>query len=619
MTARPAGAAEPRPAAGAVIVDLLSLAGVLGALVVANREWIFNGFRWVDTWMYVGFFQHYDFAPMLADNKKIARLPWILLGYIVNKATSPVAAQYILHLGMLAAGAAALYLVLARQFGRCIAFVTAAFYLTYVPGHASGGWDYNNTPSALLYVLTYAALVRLADRIEQPRRPAIVAGVAGALLLHTNLLFILVAPALVLLVAVRIRERLGGPELRRWTRQVLLAALGGGFCLTLLLAIVNAVVGRDFIFFEKLIGRAALMMIEPDREKVWWRPWSDPWWHDSHDLPLNGYHMPLLLLVLLLTAATLLFCALSGAKLGRAARQNIAVFGVSLAIFAILQTIGHPLLQPYYMAFPLLMPTFFAFAGLLDGLFAPVRSLRGLAWNGAASLCAAVVFAGLFITLSANPHAWHLGFLKGYDDLLAIVPLAGSFLVAWLATRLPRQLPAVTVAAVGLLTIAMAFMNGTWPSDPAYREAYSYNLVCTPREAAFRLVMEADRYLFTRVKAGNSVPLVYRSSEIVRLGGCEVPLAEVARPLASMGYDVLMPYWKMEALPRLPDEVVDEAAHRRTMIAVVTRDDAYRDSVLTRLRKREPGWRIEGEMPLGGATTGAKISILSHLPASKPG
>lgn len=624
VTVRTGEGVEPRRSfpygisRNALLTDLLALAALLGILVAANREWIFNAFRWVDTWMYVGFFQHYDFAPMLADNKKIARLPWIILGYIVNQATSPVAAQFILHLGLLAAGAAALYLVVLRQFGRGIAIIVSAFYVTYIPGHANGGWDYNNTPSGPLYVLTYAALLNLTERLDRPLQSAIVLGLAAATLIHTNLLFVLVVPAFVLFIAVNVHDRLSGPALRQWTKQVLRGAIGSGFALTLLFGIVNAIVGRDFIFFERLIGRTALLMIEPDREKVWWRPWSDPWWHDSHDLPLNGYHMPLILIVLILIAATAVLSKITRTPAAATDKQVIGIFLVSLLAFVILQSSGHPLLQPYYMAFPLLMPTFLAFAALLSVLFAPVQRLSGWSWGAASSIATCALFAAFFVFLSAAPASWHFGRLNPYDDLLGVAPIVCTFLIVWLMLRLSKHASRwLVTAGAGLLVISLALTNGEWPSDPAYREAYSFRNSCRSRQATFSMIMQADRFLFPRVKSGNSVPLIYRSGETLAIGGCDVALAEVARPLASMGYDVVMPYWKMEAIAELPDDVIEEAARQRTMIAVVTRDDAFRDKILGRLRQRVPEWRVDGERSLGGESSGAKISVLSRLAAAQ--
>lgn len=284
------------PPAKQWLIDLLALAALLAAMVAANSDWVFNPFRWVDTWMYYGFFQHYDYAPFLADNKKIARLPWIFIGYLVNHTTSAVTAQYILHLGFLAATAGALYFVLVRQFGRAIAVTITAFYITYLPAHGSGGWDFNNTPAAFFFLVTYMSVVTMTEQLDRPRRNGVVTGLLGAILINGHLLFSLLVPALIWFVAQRVRARLSGPSLKEWTKQTLIGGFSAAFGVTFVLGIINLLVGREFLFFEKLLGRIGLLIfIEPEKEKVWWRPWSHQWWYDSHELPIDGLHMPLIL------------------------------------------------------------------------------------------------------------------------------------------------------------------------------------------------------------------------------------------------------------------------------------------------------------------------------------
>src|SRR5580658_4650218 len=63
---------------GTTVVDVVIMAATVGAMIALNREWLFSSKTAVAPWMYVGYFLHYDTPDFLADNKKIARLPWIL-------------------------------------------------------------------------------------------------------------------------------------------------------------------------------------------------------------------------------------------------------------------------------------------------------------------------------------------------------------------------------------------------------------------------------------------------------------------------------------------------------------------------------------------------------------
>jgi hypothetical protein len=593
--------------------DLIALGLLLLAMVAANREWLFNPFRWVDTWMYVGFFQHWDLPWFELDNKKIARLPWILLGFFVNHATSPQTGIFILHLGMFSAGAAALYILLQRQFGRAAAVITTAFYVTYVPGHdaGSGGWDFNNTPAALLYLLTFASLLNMVEDIERPLRNGLIAGLTTAILVHTHILFLLLAPALVIWLIRRVREKLSGQALRHWTKQTLFSGLISGVAVTLVLGTINVIVGREFFFFWKLAGRMSLLIAEPDREKAWWRPWSHPWWYDSHEWPIDGYHTPLIFAVLILIALASVCYRGRRRSLGKVHKESFGIFLVSLIVFVLLQTSGHPLLQPTYMAYPLLIPTMFCVAALLDITLVPATPENGQRWNDVASLTTCASFAAIFILLSALPAPTRQ--ILPYDGLLGILPITLSFVIAGLMLHLPSR-PArwLTGAATGLLVVALAGTNGEWPSDPTRREAYSYREACRLRQPTFEMIISADRFLYPLVRAGNYVPLAYRSGETIKINGCDLPLTEVARPLASMGYDVVMPYWKMEATPELPDDVVEKTARERTMISVITRDAAYRERLLQRLRARVPDWHLQSQSPIGDRATGATISVLSR-------
>jgi len=603
-------------------VDLLALAGLLAAMVAANTEWLFNPFSWVDTWMYYGYFQHYDFATFLADNKKIARLPWILLGYLVNHATSPIAAQFILHLGVFAASAGALYFVLVRQSGRGIALITTAFYVTYLPAHGSGGWDYHNTPAAFVFLLTYMSIVTMTEQLDRPRRNAVITGILGAILLDINLLFALLVPALAWFVTGRVRRDLHGSGLREWTKQTLIGGLSGAVGVTAVLGVINLIVGREFLFFEKLLGRIGLLVfIEPEREKVWWRPWTHQWWYDSHVLPIDGFHMPLILTTLLMFALVLLVTFLRRTRLEQGQREVIGIFLIGAITFGLMQTIKHPLLQPAYMAYPLLLPTFMAIAALMDAMLSPVGGGANRLWGGLASIATCILFGALFVTLSATPGTWHFREFLPYDGRLSVIPVLSAFLLGLLVLRFPRQAPGWSgTAALGLMALAMAWTNAEWPSDPASREAYSYREQCRLRQPALAMIAEADRFLFQRVKAGNYLPLAYRRGENITIGDCELSLAEISRPLASMGYDVVMPYWKMETLPELPDDIVERTAHERTMITVITKDVTYRDNLLSRLRQRVPDWAVEGEMTIGGKAGGAKVTVLARpAPAGKTG
>src|SRR6476620_2112889 len=189
------------------VADAVILTATVGAMIAFNREWLFSGLGMVDTWMYVGYFLHYDSPDFLAGNKKIARLPWILLGFSVNKLTSPIVASYILHAGLLAAGAFAFYGVATRLFGRQAAILATLTYLTSQFMHGMGGWDYHNTLTPLLYFLSFLSFDSALVSGRRPFIAFIKFGTVIALTIHTNILVLLLGPALVIHAVFRIRTQ----------------------------------------------------------------------------------------------------------------------------------------------------------------------------------------------------------------------------------------------------------------------------------------------------------------------------------------------------------------------------------------------------------------------------
>ena len=114
-------------------------------LLLGNSDWLFDPVGYLDPWMYVGFFLHYDYPTILADEKKIARLPWILRGFAAYKLFGPIIASYVLHWCDLVAPAIALYFTLNRLFTRWIGFLVAGLILFFTPLFGPAGWDYHDS------------------------------------------------------------------------------------------------------------------------------------------------------------------------------------------------------------------------------------------------------------------------------------------------------------------------------------------------------------------------------------------------------------------------------------------------------------------------------------------
>ncbi|HEU4690271.1 MAG TPA: hypothetical protein VFS23_17990, partial [Vicinamibacterales bacterium] len=83
---------SPRVVAAGLIATVAPL-----ALLLSNSDWFFTREGYLDPWNYVGLFHHYLDPDYLPEDYKLARLPWILVGFLVNSVLPPVPAAYVLH------------------------------------------------------------------------------------------------------------------------------------------------------------------------------------------------------------------------------------------------------------------------------------------------------------------------------------------------------------------------------------------------------------------------------------------------------------------------------------------------------------------------------------------
>src|SRR5262245_6847676 len=123
-------------------------------LLLFNTDWIFTPAGYLDPWHYVGFFHEYLNPAYSSGAYKLARLPWILAGYLVNSLLPPLPAVYVLHGLFLCVTSLALFIGLYALLGRlALAAVAATALGFYTHAHGSGGWDYHNTAAGAFYLL----------------------------------------------------------------------------------------------------------------------------------------------------------------------------------------------------------------------------------------------------------------------------------------------------------------------------------------------------------------------------------------------------------------------------------------------------------------------------------
>ena len=211
------------------ITDLqncLLLAAIPIAMSIVNSSWLYSPIGWIDPWVNVAYFLHYSDPTFLNWYYKIARLSWIIPGFVAYQVFQPIVANYALHIGCLIASVTFFYLTVARLLGSRIAFATAVCLVIFTPFHGSGGWDYQNAGAGAYYILAFYLLT--AGSLSGNMRTFVWAGAAYTAALHCTLGFVNLAPILVIHSLTTYRHKFGQlPSPRLLTKGALWFFLGG--------------------------------------------------------------------------------------------------------------------------------------------------------------------------------------------------------------------------------------------------------------------------------------------------------------------------------------------------------------------------------------------------------
>jgi hypothetical protein len=163
---------------------------------------------WVDAWFYVSFTHHLPEKLRLYSHLYQAdRLAWTLPGYLANKVTAPLAANYLVKSAFFITSLLALFGTLRYSCSvRTCAFVTAlagsySFFL-----HSIGA-QYADGAANTYFLLAIYAATRAARGEGSEVRAAFLAGICYLAVLQAHLSFLLIAPLFAAyVIAVRLRS-----------------------------------------------------------------------------------------------------------------------------------------------------------------------------------------------------------------------------------------------------------------------------------------------------------------------------------------------------------------------------------------------------------------------------
>ncbi|QWR76321.1 hypothetical protein E2O03_001825 [Candidatus Magnetomonas plexicatena] len=168
-------------------------------MLIVNNKWIFTNafFIFVDPWIYLGYFLDFSghlnaFKVDFYTNYFGTRFPWIVPGILAYKFFSPLAANYVLHLGFLYAALFSAYFIIKNILNKNTALFTTVLLGSYSYFLFSLGWDYVDGAEITYFLIIILCLVNLKKTNENL---AFFIGVFYALLLYTHLYMIIYTPA----------------------------------------------------------------------------------------------------------------------------------------------------------------------------------------------------------------------------------------------------------------------------------------------------------------------------------------------------------------------------------------------------------------------------------------
>jgi hypothetical protein len=555
-------------------------------LSLINDSWLYTEIGTLDPWYNVAYFLHYNDPNFLNWYYKIARLPWIIPGYVAYSVFTPVVANYILHVGALVLSALALYSGIRRLFGVDVAFLTAALLTVYVPFHGSGGWDYQTTPSGAYYLLTFAILTHTALTRERRGRLLFLSGVTYGATLHANVIFINMAPILALhFLTTLIARTSDWPSWREILRYVLLAALGI-LVVTVLLGLINLAVGRDFIFFKVLFNIVVSYVADTSHEKSWWVPWSDLWFLS----PIALSYLSIPFCVLLAGIGVLAAAVNRRFRFDAVALSLVAQYVFVAMMWVFWQSMGHVALIPSYFAYPLIPPMFCAIGGMAAMLVK--RCSRSSGGTTIYVLVAVAVAAPLAIGPFAN--------MLAPRPVLSFILISVPTLAAVLILIFVRNRP-IWMAGVAIL-FGIANYAGAVENDGS-QQGYAYSDVCRYRHQYFEALIAADRFLSasadSRDVGNGQVYVWWDAGEWSKVKpACTELVTNFAMSMTSFGWNYLATPWDgMPAAAALPDSTL-RSLPDDVHIAVPTANYSTVEALIQRFRAVGVDLSLDGKLRL---------------------
>jgi hypothetical protein len=555
--------------------------GLLAAIPIMmslfNDNWLYTQVGWLDPWYNVAYFLHYSDPTFLNDYYKISRLSWIIPGYVIYLLFNPLVANYLLHVGSLFISSSALFLALRKLFNVEVAFVSSALLSVYVPFHGSGGWDYQTTPSGAYYLVAFALVTYAPFACAATMRLLFLVGLSMGAALHANILFINMVP----LLLVQYLSVLYGRQLGKPTLLLVLNAcavvMAGILAITVLLGLINVLVGRDFVFFKVMFTIVTTYVADVGNMKQWWLPWSSMWFTTA----AHFSYLTVPFAVTICGVLLLVWNILGGSKRDIVAISLVAQFIAAVALWLIWQTAGHVALQPNYFAYPLIPVMFAAIGGL---------AATGNGRSRQPKTASMVYMLPAFAVLLALPLIVNVALPSGSPRFIwAVIFFAALSTIACL---LLRRFGWVVFFAAALL---FGIGNHQTAVATGAQGTYAYRAPCNDARSLYQGLIDANRFLSGYVENVIKVYVWWQQGEVLDGGnGCKRELYQFGASMTSFGSHYLAPPWNgMPSIKDLPD--TSFALQQGSFVAVPTSSENNIEELIKRYKAKGISLSLAGK------------------------
>jgi hypothetical protein len=408
-------------------LDFLVIGAMPWLLVAAVPSWYYNPPQTIDPWLYHGFLRFYPeyIEHLFPSTYYGSRAAWLLPAQTVYRLLSPASANLLLHTTLLSLALFLFHAIVRRTAAAGTALLPTLMFGTYAGTLAAFGWDY---PDGALIAYQLGALYCVVRWSEDSGRPrwAVSAGASYAGMVHSNILALLFAPALL----VSMFAQRAGQFSPRNLAPHLAYFVAGGVGLTLVLAAWNAALGGMWVFFLPSLEFIENNISIANQGKATGLAWT-----------LRAAWLPIPVAAFV-AAITIMF---NNGVVSRPARALAMFYAIAFASVALFDALYGALLQYFYYA-SWFVPAAFALIAYVTHLNTPSaavsRLLVLLLYMAAVLPLYAESAVGLLAPLiSRLPAAWPWS---------AVILLAGAYAIAR-----SRRFAAAAVPLTGVALIAL--------------------------------------------------------------------------------------------------------------------------------------------------------------------